>query len=72
MTDRIHSFTVILENNIREDDAQATINAIKQLKGVLDVKGNTDIVAVATAEARVRGELARKLWAVLMEDPKGE
>lgn len=68
MTDRFHSFTVILENDIREDDAEALINAIKQFKGVLDVRGNISDSELAIAKGRVKAELAKKLWNVLMEE----
>lgn len=32
MTDRFHSLTVVLEGNIREDDAESLINAILHLR----------------------------------------
>ena len=38
MTDRINAFIVILDRDIREDDAEDTITALKQIKGVLSVK----------------------------------
>jgi hypothetical protein len=38
MTDRIKGLTVVLEPNIREDDAQVIINAIKMIRGVGDVQ----------------------------------
>lgn len=38
MTDRYSGFVVSLEKDIREDDAQATIAAIQQIKGVIGVQ----------------------------------
>lgn len=38
MSDRIKGLTVILEPNIRDDDAEPIINAISMLKGVARVK----------------------------------
>ncbi len=38
MTDRYAGFVVVLDEDVREDDAQATINAIRQIKGVLGVE----------------------------------
>ena len=38
MTDRIKGLTVTLDPDIREDDAQAIIDAIKMVKGVGDVE----------------------------------
>lgn len=40
MTDRFNALTVVLEKDIREDDAQAIIAAIMQLRGVISVEGN--------------------------------
>lgn len=57
MTDRYHSFTVVLVNDTRDDDAEATIAAIKQLRGVLTVSGNVSDVAFIVAETRARREL---------------
>lgn len=57
MTDRFHSLTVVFERNIRDDDAQATIDAIKQLRGVLTVEGNVSDIVEFVAEERVRREM---------------
>lgn len=65
MTDRYHSLTVVLEKDIRSDDAEAIIEAIKMIRGVLDV---TPHVADATswmAQTRVRRELGEKIWDIL-------
>ena len=40
MTNRYSTITVALEHDIREDDAQALINAIKMLREVADVGGH--------------------------------
>lgn len=37
MTTRIHALTVVLDDHIREDDAEALIAAILQLRGVFAV-----------------------------------
>lgn len=37
MTDRHAGYLVTLENDIREDDAQPTLEAIRQIKGVIGV-----------------------------------
>lgn len=37
MTDRIYALTVLLEEPVREDDVETLIQAIKQMRGVLDV-----------------------------------
>lgn len=38
MTERYAGFYVILEKDIREDDAKATISAMRHIKGVLSVE----------------------------------
>ena len=50
MTDRYSSLTVVLERDIRDDDAEPLIAAIRQLRGVLRV-----VPKVADA-----GEVARQ------------
>lgn len=69
MTDRLNAFIVILTDDIREDDAEATINAIKQIRGVLDVQPHVSTFSDEIAESRVRHELGVKLWNILY--PKG-
>lgn len=67
MTDRYASLTVALDHDIREDDANAIINAICMLKGVLSVHGNVtspNDYAIATRE---RVKCVRKLQALSSE-----
>lgn len=71
MTERYHSLTVVLKKDMREDDAKSLIDAIRQLRGVLEVSGVVaDISLSAVAEARIRHELGQKLIDVLYP-PKG-
>jgi hypothetical protein len=65
MTDRYHSLTVVLEHDIRDDDAQPLIEAIKMMKGVLGVAGEVSDSGNYVAEMRVKSELSKKLWEVL-------
>ena len=65
MTDEFNALTVILERDIREDDAQSLIDAIMMLKGVCSVKGNVSDTDSYIAERRVKWELIDKLWEVL-------
>lgn len=66
MTDRYNALLVVLEQDIRDDDAEATIAAIRQIKGVLDVTPNVvDSGDYIVAEMRVRHELGQRLWQVL-------
>lgn len=65
MTTKFNSFTVVLENDIREDDAEALLSAISQLRGVISVSGNVSDPSLYVAQSRARYELERKLLAVL-------
>jgi hypothetical protein len=65
MTDRIHSLTVVLEQNIRDDDAKPLMDAIAQMRGVLSVTEHVADVDTHMAEERARHELRRKLYEVL-------
>ena len=65
MTDRYHSLTVCLEHDIRSDDAEPLIEAIKHIKGVLTVEGNVSGIEDWVAESRVRHDLHKKLFAVI-------
>lgn len=65
MTDRFSTLTVVLETDIREDDAEHLVSAIRQLRGVLNVSGNVSDISEAVAQARVRRELTDRLWNVI-------
>ncbi len=68
MTDRYHALTVTLERDIREDDAEHLINAIKMMRGVLDVSGEVSSIETHMAEERARHELGQKILDVLYPD----
>lgn len=68
MTDRYHSIGVVLEKDIRDDDAQCILDAIKMIKGVLSVKPHISDFEANMAEERARRELSNKLWKALHPD----
>lgn len=70
MTDRYNTLTVVLERDIRKDDAEALISAIQQLRGVLRVAGNIADPAAYIAEERAKREIGEKLWEVLYPESK--
>lgn len=65
MTDRYHSLIVVLEKDIREDDARSLIGAIRLLRGVLEVSGVVADLDSMMAEERARREIGQKLIDVL-------
>lgn len=65
MTDRYNAVVVTFDRDIREDDAEAIINAIRMLKGVLAVTPNVSDINMHVAESRVKRELTDRLYDVL-------
>lgn len=65
MTDRYHSLTVVLDDDTRDDDADALIKAIMMMRGVCAVAGNVADATAYMAAARARREYADKLFDVL-------
>jgi hypothetical protein len=62
MTDRLKGLLVTFEKDIRDDDAQARIDAIKQIKGVISVKPLVADYVDYMARERVEREMQQKLW----------
>ena len=66
MSNKYSSLTVVLEENIGEEEAKRLADAILLMRRVLCVDlGTADILTEHIAESRVRGELAGKLWDIL-------
>lgn len=65
MTDRINALTVVLETDMRDDDAEGLISAIKQLRGVLTVESNVRNMNDLVAQERARDEMRQKLIDIL-------
>lgn len=61
MTDRIVSLTVVLEKEVREDDCQAIIDAVKMIKGVGHVTAEVGDVEFYTARAQATIELWKRI-----------
>lgn len=73
MTDRHTGYIVTLAKDIREDDAEATLTALRQVKGVLSVDPIIDEgMAVYNGTMRERRRVLDLLWK-LIEDvqPRG-
>lgn len=66
MTDKYYALTVALEKDTRDDDAEKIINAIKMIKGVVNVKGNVSNPETWMAEERARMDLGKKLLEVVL------
>lgn len=67
MTDRINAIIVALSKDIRDDDMENTVNAIKQIKGVQDVTLHVADINSFVAESRIKQETAEKLMNLARE-----
>lgn len=70
MTERYNALTVVLEQDMRDDDAEALLSAIRQLRGVISVTGNVANIGSHISDERAKYDLRQKLWNVLY--PKGD
>lgn len=61
MTDRHAGYVVVLDENIREDDAQVIIDALKMIKGVKTVVPVISTPELAIATSRQRQRVREKL-----------
>jgi hypothetical protein len=68
MTTRLKGFTVALEQDIREDDAEAIKNAIEALRYVQAVKPIEADSEDWINRKRIKMELQEKLFSVLEDD----
>jgi len=55
MTDRFRTLTVTLDQELREDDAQAIIDAIKQIRHVADVRPK--VATMGDDDARIQASI---------------
>lgn len=65
MTDRHAGYVVVLDRDIRDDDAQATIAAIGQIKGVASVEPIVADPGSIIAEVRAKREIGEKVLRAL-------
>lgn len=68
MTTRYNALVVVLEQDIRDDDAEYTINAIKQIKNVLDVKPNEGSMQDLIAYSRMKHRVYQKILSMFDEE----
>ena len=67
MTDSINGVFVTFDEDIRIDDAEGLIQAIKMMRRVLDVTPNVSDSMGHVATVRAKQVIAEKLFAVLRE-----
>lgn len=62
MSNRINGFIVVLDKDYKDEDVEATISAIKQIKGVISVKPNIVTSNDYIANQKTRIEIANKIY----------
>jgi hypothetical protein len=69
MTDRYCGFAVTLASDLREDDAESTINAIRHIKGVLAVTPVLPDISVSKMimTIQINKEIRDKLYSIIRE-----
>lgn len=67
MSDRYHCLTVVLEKEFRDDDAEKIIDAIRMIRGVLEVSPHVADPETYSAQERARRDLTTKLFKILQE-----
>ena len=68
MTDRINGVFVTLEENIRIDEIEHLMNALRMVKGVIDVSPNVVDSMDHVAKIRAKTELTNKLLDALRDN----
>lgn len=61
MTDRINGVFITLENDIRIDDAEPLLTALRMMKGVIDVSPNVSDSMDHVAKIRAKTELTNAM-----------
>lgn len=68
MTDRVKGFTVTLKKDIRIDDVEPIMNAIRMIQGVVHVEPSITTSEDHMNRQRVKNELLTKLFKILHEE----
>ena len=65
MTDRHAGYIVTLKTDMRKDDAESTLSALRMIRGVASVKPLVSEWQTQIAEERARFAMGQRLWEVL-------
>lgn len=69
MTDRYNAVVVVFEQDMRSDDAESTIAAIRHIKGVIAVKPNVADMSDFIAQSRADLDMRKRIFAALERKP---
>lgn len=70
MTDRVKGFTVTLEKDIRIDDVEVIMNAIRMIRGISDVSPCVSTIDDYMNRQIVKHEIREKFWKFYTEELK--
>lgn len=62
MTDRLNGVTITFEKDIRDDDAEAILNAMRMIRGVAHVEPNIVTSEDWMAQMQVKTDIRTKLY----------
>lgn len=72
MTDRHAGYLVTLANDMREDDAEAVMTALRMVRGVISVEPVQANIDQMIAMGRVNAEWTDRLFDLLRHKPTGD
>ena len=72
MSNRINGFIVVLDKDYKDEDVEATISAIKQIKGVIAVKPNIVSANDHILREKIKFDICRKIENLAIEIYRGE
>ena len=64
MTDRIKGFTVVLAQDVREDDFEAIENVVRMIKGVQSVHRHVADSGDYIIAMRIRSQIAKEVYSL--------
>jgi hypothetical protein len=69
MTERYHTLTVVLDHDMRLEEVDLLVQAIRQLRGITSVSANVADYTSFMAEERAKRTLRERLWKILQGHP---
>jgi hypothetical protein len=68
MTDRIKGFTVTLENDIRIDDVEEIMRAIRMIRGIANIEPSVSTSDDQMNRQRIKYELRSKFYKFMADE----
>ena len=67
MSDRAKAFVVVLEEDLSEEESEATCQALRHFRGVIGVEPHIHDIGDVVAEMRARQKLATAMYGFLKD-----